>query len=137
MAANTHTQTGRYLTRFAIWLLQQPELDSNLGFRASDLDLIWENEQQNLWMILEVKCLGRSLPRFQAKIIKRLHDLASADPTYLGAHTIVFQRTNPEDGKTYLDGREVDQDLLRQFLEFKCEAELYRRGPFPQHRRET
>jgi hypothetical protein len=38
-------------TDFGKWLRAQPEIDSFLGYRATDLDYVWANVETDDWML--------------------------------------------------------------------------------------
>lgn len=40
---------------FGLWLREQHEIDSNLGFITTDIDYIWKNYVTNEWMLIEEK----------------------------------------------------------------------------------
>lgn len=48
-------------TEFGLWLREEKEIDSSLGFIATNLDYVWCNYKNGLWMIIEEK-------RFMGKI---------------------------------------------------------------------
>lgn len=94
--------------------------DSNTGFSASDLDFILWNWKTKKVIMLELKSRN-SYPRKGQKMmwhkinnwmIKGVDD----DWTYLGFHLIVFENTSFEDGKCFLNNKEISEIELINFL---------------------
>jgi len=42
-------------TEFGLWLRNQKEIDSGLGYITSNLDYIWRNYNTGDWMLIEEK----------------------------------------------------------------------------------
>jgi hypothetical protein len=119
------------------WIRNHPELDSSLGFVASDVDLTWYNHKLELIMITEHKeHMGLIRPSQEATLSVLDQGLARglSDPKlilvsrrlhipehvhYCGFHTIVCQNTNPDDGDIYVDGVQVTQEQFLHFLRFE------------------
>lgn len=123
---------------FSKWTRKQKELKSEIGYRFSDIDGIWfieygkyHTEKQN-WMILE--CKTYSIGRFewykrglswQLRGLNHL-DKHIVDEYYYGFHLIQFEKTSPEDGKIFLDEREISKDNFIKFLKFELNEEWYK-----------
>jgi hypothetical protein len=74
----------------------------------------------NEWMILEEKRRGHEVPYAQKNILTMLHNLAKRnDKKYKGLYLIQFENTNPEDGKTWINHKEVSKAELIKFLRFE------------------
>jgi len=106
-------------TQFGLWLREQACIDSHLGFVATNLDYIWCNYKTGQWMILEEKRYGASVKFYQKRIFDKIDKLCSSDSLYRGFHTIVFENTNPADGKIFIDNKEVNTVQLLHFLRFE------------------
>lgn len=114
-------------TEFGLWLRKQPEIDSSLGYKATNLDYIWINSRGE-WMLIEEKRFGARPKQWQCRIYSLLDSCARNDPKYRGAYLIRFERTSPEDGRMWLsrfqngtwrDEREITVLELLDFLKFK------------------
>lgn len=103
-------------TQFGIWLRQQPEIDSALGFVATNLDYVWKNWKQGWWMLIEEKRFGYEPRFYQRQIFETLDRAARSDPNYRGFFTVVFENTNPDDGNILINGVKVTRDQLIGFL---------------------
>lgn len=115
----TKQRNDSHSTEFGIWLREQPEIDSKLGFLATNIDYMWRNYKTNKWMLIEEKRYN-SVPSFwQRSMFAILHRLCNMDKNFKGFHLIVFEKTSPEDGKIYLDKREITRNELLQFLRFE------------------
>jgi hypothetical protein len=102
-------------TEFSHWLRSRTELDSQLGFCASNIDFVWRNYQTKRWMILEEKRFF-TFPRFPQTQILDMLDKSIKDEHFMGVHILVFQNTSPEDGRIFFDGVEIDKGELLRIL---------------------
>jgi len=119
----TRQRDDDHSTEFGIWLREQPALDSKLGYIATNIDYLWKNYKTGKWMLLEEK---RYLGKFHYAqretfkwLYKLLESLGNLLPGYEGFHSIVFENTNPDDGKIYLDKKSITKQELIEFLSFK------------------
>jgi len=103
-------------TEFGIWLRQQKEIDSNLGFVATNLDYVWTNYKTGKWMLIEEKRYSSQVKFYQENIFKVLDKACRNDINYCGFHKIIFQNTNPDDGLIWLDGIDITKEQLVDFL---------------------
>jgi hypothetical protein len=119
------------------WIRNHPDLDSSLGFVASDVDLTWYNHKLALIMMTEHKeNMGAVSPSQEATLSVLDQGLSRglSDPNltlvsrrlhipehvhYCGLHVIVCQNTNPEDGDIYIDGVRVTKEQFLKFLRFE------------------
>lgn len=101
------------------WLRRQSAISSQAGFVASDVDLVWSNYKTGQWLILEVKCRKAQMRPFQRYLLGRLASLCKADPLFCGFHTLIFEGETPQDGRIWLDGKQIDERELIEFLEFR------------------
>lgn len=111
--------TGIRSLTFSQWIRTNLP-DSSTGFSATDIDFVLYNWQTKKVMILEVK-INNGYVRFnQAKLFGLMDKWISKgidkDWTYLGLHTIVFERNDFEDGRCYLNGHLITESELIKFL---------------------
>lgn len=126
-------------TAFTNWIRQQEGLESHRksGYVAIDVDLVWYNYLKAMLMLLELKEHMGKAQRSQETIEFALHQMlsfASKNPnctldslhqhippriTYCGYHLVQFENTSPEDGRIYVDGKEVSKEQFMKFLQFE------------------
>jgi hypothetical protein len=94
------------------------QIDSKYGYTTSNIDFLWRNYKNGLWMLIEEKRKGKKPERWQREMFEIL-DKSIKDSNYKGFHTIVFENTSPEDGKIYLDDELVTKEQLVKFLSFE------------------
>jgi len=115
----TRQRNDEHSTEYGLWLRSQDDLDSSIGYVATNIDYIWKNYKTGQWMLLEEKRY-MSKPTFaQSNLFKFLDALVRDDNKYYGFHIITFEKTNPEDGKIYLDGNEITKEQHKRFLKFE------------------
>ena len=94
--------------------------ESNTGYAASDLDFILWNWKTNKIMLLEIKTHNRTIKTYQKIMFNLLNKWIKKgvddDWTYLGFHLIVFENTSFEDGKCFLNNKEISEIELINFL---------------------
>ena len=112
----TQQSRNKESTQFSEWLRNQDEIDSGLGFVASNIDYMWRNYKTKQWMLIEEKRRGVQVKFPQTEMIRIINEACKSDINYKGFHIIIFENTNPEDGKIYLDGVEITKDQLMNFL---------------------
>jgi len=115
----TQKRRDAHSTEFGIWLRQQKEIDSKLGFIATNIDYIWRNYKTNAWMLIEEKRYMAQVKFPQDKIFEVLDKAARTDKNYCGLHIIIFEKTSPDDGRVYIDKKEVTREQLVKFLRFE------------------
>lgn len=96
--------------------------DSSTGFSVSDLDFVLWNWKEKKIMFLEIKTRGNQ-PRAGQKIMweninKWMSKGIDDEWEYCGFHLIVFEKTFFEDGKCYLNNKEIEEEELIIFLSF-------------------
>jgi len=121
-------------TEFSLWLRSQREIDSRYGYIATDIDYIWLNMRKGLYMFIEEKRYKSWPASTQIEIFKKLDDVLTRDYRYRGFHLIQFENTNPDDGKIYLNGMEIDKEDLIKFLRFEKPLKWYSNYYFKKHR---
>ncbi len=114
----TQQRRDTHSTEFGIWLRNQSQIDSSLGFTATNIDYMWQNYKTGEWMLIEEKRYMTSVKFPQSKMFEILHR-AISDSKYKGLHILIFEKTSPYDGKVYLDGKEVTVEQLVSFLRFE------------------
>ena len=119
----TIKRSDSHSTEFGLWLRDQPEIDSKLGYLATNIDYVWRNWRTGEWMFIEEKRYKSPIKTWQKKTFFAVHR-AIRDLKYKGFWCLFFENTNPEDGKMWL-GRlgenvfEITKQELLDFLRFK------------------
>ena len=106
-------------TEFSLWLREQPKVDSSIGYTATNIDYVWRNYKTGDWMIIEEKCFMAKPERWQKEIFEIVNQCCKHDPKFRGFHLIQFKNTSPEYGEIFLDGKEISEANLIEFLQFK------------------
>ena len=115
----TAKRKDEHSTEFGLWLRAQPEIDSKLGFVATNIDFLWRNYKTGDWMLIEEKRY-MSKPKFpQTELFTLIDWCAKLHPKYRGFHIVQFEKTSPDDGAIYLDDKEITREQLISFLMFK------------------
>ena len=115
----TQQRHDNHSTEFGIWLREQKQIDSRLGFVATNVDYLWRNYKSRKWMLIEEKRFGRK-PKFpQIGMFELLDNVCKNDSDYCGFHYLIFENTSPDDGKIFLDNVEINKDELIKFLRFE------------------
>ena len=124
----TKKRYDKHSTEFGLWLRKQKEIASSLGYVATNIDYFWKNYKNSKFMLIEEKRYMAKPAYFQHKIFQQLHNAFKNDPNYYGFHLIQFENTNPEDGKTFLDNKEITKEELISFLSFNIPTALNHNG---------
>lgn len=119
----TQERRDSHSTEFGLWLREQKEIDSGLGYVATNIDYVWRNYKTGQWMFIEEKRYGRQPKFYQQKIFDLLSWCGKHHSKYFGFHVLVFENTSPEDGKIFLNGKGISREELLQFLQFKYEVQ--------------
>lgn len=113
--------TGKRDLTFSGWIRSHLP-DSSVGFGVSDLDFIVCNWKEKKLMFLEVKINNGQLTYFQKKIYTDLHRWIKNGIDdgwkYYGFNLITFENRSFEDGKCYLNNKEISEFDLINFLSF-------------------
>lgn len=109
-------------TEFGLWLRKQKEIDSDLGYLATNIDYMWKNYNSDYWMLIEEKRKCTEIKNWQNQMFETL-DKAIIDKNYKGFHKIIFENTCPEDGKIWLDTKLITKEQLIEFLRFRLKIE--------------
>jgi hypothetical protein len=115
----TQKRRDNHSTEFGIWLREQKEIDSSLGYVTTNIDYVWKNYKTGEWMIIEEKRFNGSVKFYQQKIYDCLDSVSKNDPKYRGFYVITFEKTSPEDGEIKINGLAVDKPALINFLQFR------------------
>ncbi|MFA6972989.1 MAG: hypothetical protein WC208_16525 [Gallionella sp.] len=122
----TRPRFDEHSTEFAKWIRSQKDIDSYLGYRGYNLDFIWWlkkgfEKEPEFWMLIEEKRYMSSCRSDQALTYDWLHEKITRlnDPTYKGFHLLQFENTSPEDGKIFLNKKEITMPQLLAFLRFE------------------
>lgn len=111
--------TGTRNLDFSQWIrLKLP--DSASGFSVSDLDFILWNWKTKKIMLLEIKTRSAK-PRYNQRnmwklIHKWIKNGIDTDWKYLGFNLIVFEHTSFEDGKCFINNKEISEPELINIL---------------------
>lgn len=115
----TRQRYDNHSTEFGLWLRQQAELDSKLGYQATNLDYIWGNYKTGDWMCIEEKRYGADVSLAQRQLFTKLSNAISDAPGCHGVHLLQFEQTTPDDGRIYWNRVEVTKEELLDILKFK------------------
>jgi len=115
----TQRRRDEHSTEFGLWLRDQAEIDSGLGYIATNIDYVWGNYKNGQWMIIEEKRYGHYPKPYQAKILNLLDACCKHNKYFRGVHLLVFEKTSPDDGKIFWDRREITKEQLLGLLTFK------------------
>jgi hypothetical protein len=110
-------------TPFSLWLRNQPEIDSKLGYNTTDADYIWSDGL--FYMLIEEKRYMKPITYKQKQLYLLLHNNCKNDIIYKGTHLIQFEKTNPDDGDIYIDYIKVNRDDLIKWLRFELDNTMY------------
>jgi len=116
-------QTGIRHLEFSEWIRNECPA-SQLGFSVYNLDWIfhnWKTTPKKL-MIAEEKTYNGQVKLGFNILVKNIIEPALQEfcsqrsIDFRGYHTIIFEHTNPKDGKIWLDDKEISEDELKKFL---------------------
>jgi hypothetical protein len=115
----TQKRWDEHSTEFGLWLRERKEIDSSLGYVATNVDYMWRNYKTGKWMLIEEKRFMAKVKRWQQEMFKLLTWCAKHHPRFRGFHVIQFEKTSPQDGKIFLDGTEISEHDLIEFLKME------------------
>lgn len=116
----TRKRNDNKSTEFGLWLREQDQLDSRLGFVATNIDFMWANYKTGEWMLIEEKRHMASVKFPQSDLFHLLHATCKAgNSKYRGFHLVQFENTSPDDGRIWLDHNEITRPQLISFLRFE------------------
>jgi len=114
----TRQRNDSHSTEFGLWLRDQKDIDSRLGFVATNIDYMWRNYKTGEWMLIEEKRYFSEPQYAQRKLFQLLHTAGNRHKDYKGFYLIQFQRTNPDDGLIRVNGHEFTKEKLIRLLKF-------------------
>ncbi|MCD6297942.1 MAG: hypothetical protein J7M30_12405 [Deltaproteobacteria bacterium] len=114
----TRKRFDSHSTEFGLWLRKQRNIDSSLGYIATNIDYVWRNYKTGDWMLIEEKRYMTKVKRWQQEIFNLLTWCSKHHPKFHGFHILQFENTSPEDGEIFLDGRKITKEELINFLQF-------------------
>jgi len=109
-------------------------LPSNAEFYISDIDsgVFAFRNRCNTFMLVEIKCFQSEVKTHQRNTFSILHKLIKAgieatngkikiedknfDVCYLGFHLLQFEKTDPTNGKIFLNNKQITESQLINFL---------------------
>jgi len=96
--------------------------ESKTGYLVSDLDFVLYNYRTKKLMMLELKTRNAPPREWQKLMWQNMHKWIKKgiddDWTYLGFNLITFENTFFNDGRCYLNGKEISELELKEFLSF-------------------
>lgn len=114
----TKQRNDEHSTEFGLWLREQDQIGSDIGYVATNLDFIWSNYKTGQWMLLEEKRKKCRCSWSQNRQFETLHK-SIVDKKYCGFHSIQFENLSPDDGKVFINGKElINNDMFIWFLQF-------------------
>jgi len=121
----TRQRNDNHSTEFGLWLRGQEKLDSKkCGYVTTNIDYLWRNYNNKKWMLIEEKRHNYKCIFPQTELFDLL-DKSIKNQYYKGFFIIVFEKTNPDDGKMYLgkgsEGKQIEitKEQLFKFLKFE------------------
>ena len=122
----TRQRYDEHSTEFGLWLRkpERKEIDSSLGFVTTNIDYIWKNYKTGKYMLIEEKRYLSKLTYSQSKIMQSIDNVLKKDSNYCGFYLLQFEKTNPDDGKIFLNSIEITKNQLIEFLCF--EVKIFR-----------
>ena len=115
----TRKRNDGHSTEFGLWLREQNEIDSKLGYLAYNLDYIWRNYKTGEWMMIEEKRYMSEMRFPQKETFKAVHLACRHDKKYKGFYLLQFEKTSPDDGDIYINGKLSSRQELFDLLHFK------------------
>jgi len=115
--------TGERSLEFSRWIRSNLP-DSDTGYFVTNLDWIFHNYKNRILLMVEEKTHGGKIRYGQAKLFNDIVAPALQDwcwknnYVWLGFHCLVFENTNPSDGKIYWDDELITEETLRERLSF-------------------
>lgn len=114
----TRQRNDKHGTQFGDWLRKQSEIDSKLGYLATNIDYLWCNYKNELWMLIEEKRYLTLSKPWQQNLFKLIDKCCRTDPNYRGFHILRFEKTSPDDGAIYWDSQQISCNELIKKLQF-------------------
>ena len=123
---STRKRLDGHSTEFGLWLRDQPQIASGIGYVTSNLDFMWRNYKTKKYMLIEEKRFGKSIVFPQSELFEIMHKNLQHDPLYCGFFFLQFSKTSPDDGDIFIKEFflpkakkvQVTKDELLAFLQF-------------------
>jgi len=112
----TQKRLDSHSTEFGLWLRNQSEIDSKLGYIATNIDYVWKNYKTGYWMLIEEKRFNSKVRFYQEVIFNTVDLLCRIDNKYKGFFIITFEKTCPDDGNIFLNNKLITKQELIDFL---------------------
>ena len=94
--------------------------DSATGFMVSDIDFFMYNWKTKRCMFIESKSHNSTMREWQIRMYSMLTSWVKkgidGEWTFYGYHVVTFENTSFNNGKVSLDGKEVTENELTDFL---------------------
>jgi hypothetical protein len=117
----TQARRDNHSTEFGIWLREQPEIDSKLGYVATNIDYVWRNYKTGKWMLIEEKRYNSKPKYYQVQLFNLLNWCAKHHPKFMGFYLLIFEKTSPDDGSIYLNDKSITKHELLEFLKMETQ----------------
>jgi len=115
----TQQRRDNHSTEFGLWLRKQEKIDSRkYGFVTTNIDYVWKNYRTGKYMFIEEKRYMSDVRFYQKNIFNEIDRACKNDENYCGFYVLKFEKTNPNDGKIYLNDIEITKEDLFKFLQF-------------------
>jgi len=115
----TQQRRDNHSTEFGLWLRKQEKIDSRkYGFVTTNIDYVWKNYRTGKYMFIEEKRYMSDVRFYQKNIFNEIDRACKNDENYCGFYVLKFEKTNPDDGKIYLNDIEITKEDLFKFLQF-------------------
>lgn len=115
----TQRRHDNHSTEFGLWLREQNEIDSKLGYITTNLDFVWRNYKTGEWILIEEKRYKKDCAQWQKEIFSILHKASRNDKNYKGFYFVQFEKTSPEDGRIWINYKEATKQELINILKFQ------------------
>lgn len=76
-------------------------------------------------MLIEEKRYSSDMRYAQKEAFKLIEAACLLDKKFKGFHLIQFEKTNPDDGRIWLDGIQISRDELIKFIRFESSYKMY------------
>ena len=93
--------------------------DSGLGFVATDIDFIFYNYETKQVAVIEVKTHNSTISFSQKEVLQNITKWIRKGIDgfkYMGSYLVVFENTFFNDGRCYLNGREITEAQLKELF---------------------
>ena len=117
-----HEITGKRSLEFSRWIRENLP-NSHTGFLVYNIDYVLFDKRYKKVMFLEEKTHGARVRFPQSEVIRYIDTWMRRGVgdgwKYIGYFTVVFENESPSDGRIWLDGEEITEDVLRDILSMR------------------